>query len=69
MLRNYEGAIPLLEKAFSLGVRSEEVFYTLGFCYAYTRQCDMAVPWFEQALEMNEASTIARQGLDYCSQE
>jgi tetratricopeptide (TPR) repeat protein len=66
--RNYEEAIPHLERAVELGARSEDVCYTLGFAYGYLGQCERAIPWFEESLAINPRSVVAAQGMEYCSE-
>jgi len=39
----------------------------LGFCHAFTDHCDVAIGWFEAALEINPNSELARQGLAFCA--
>ena len=67
VMRNYEAAIPIYEKAIEMEGIREEYAYGLGFCHAFTDHCDVAIGWFEAALEVNPNSELARQGMAFCT--
>ncbi len=64
--RNYEDAIPMLEKAVDLGSTSVEYRYELGLSYSYLGDCEQAIIWFEQTLILDPSNEIALQGLRDC---
>jgi len=66
MRRNWEDAIVHLERGISLGDRAEENLVILGLCLSYLDECERAIPWFEEALEVNPSSPLAKQGLASC---
>ena len=61
-MRNYEAAIPIYEKAIEMEGIREEYAYGLGFCHAFTDRCDVAIGWFEAALEVNPELRVGPSG-------
>jgi len=66
MRLNWEEAIPHFKKAIDLGARSVEYYYELGLSYVFLNQCDQALPWLDQALELDPDSQPAKEGLKLC---
>lgn len=69
--RNYEDAVPALEKGLNLvgdSARIEQL-YTLGLAYIYKDppECDKAVTWLRKALEIDPESGPALEGLSLCN--
>lgn len=69
-LRNYERAVEILEIAAGLlGDRIRiEYLYQLGLAHIYKepRECALAIPWLEAALELDPQSSPALEGLSEC---
>ena len=69
-LRNYERAVEILDLAAELlGDRARiEYLYQLGLAHIYKepRECELAVPWLEAALELDPQSSPALEGLREC---
>jgi len=65
--RNYEDAIIQLNKAIELGARTEDNYYILGYCYAYLDQCEEARAAFQESLNINPFSDLAKQGIAQCT--
>ena len=70
--RNYEDAVPALEKGVTLlGDQARiEHLYTLGLAYIYKDppECDKAEIWLRKALEIDPESGPALEGLALCNQ-
>jgi tetratricopeptide (TPR) repeat protein len=56
----------MFEKAIELGSTSVEYRYELGLSYSYLGDCEQAIFWFEQTLELDPDCEIAHQGLREC---
>jgi tetratricopeptide (TPR) repeat protein len=69
--RNYEDAVPALEKGITiLGDKARiEHLYTLGLAYIYKdpSECDKAEVWLRKALEVDPESGPALEGLALCN--
>ncbi len=70
--RNYEDAVPSLEKGVQLlgdDARIEHI-YTLGLAYIYKEptECDKAAVWLRKALEIDPETGPAIEGLNLCLQ-
>ncbi len=63
---NYEAAIESYKRAIDLGLDKEEHYYGLGLAYANLDMCKEALPWLNKALEVNQQSIPARDGLKAC---
>ena len=66
VLRNYEDAIPAYKTAIEMGADDLEYYYELGLAYVYLDRCDEAIPWLEEAIEIDETAWPAWDGLDLC---
>jgi tetratricopeptide (TPR) repeat protein len=69
--RNYEDAVPALERGLTLigdSARVEQI-YTAGLAYIYKDppECQKAIAWLQKALELDPESGPAREGLALCS--
>ena len=68
--RNYEDAVEFLTLAAELlGDRTRiEYLYQLGLAHIYKepRECELAIPWLEAALEIDPQSAPALEGLSEC---
>ncbi len=68
--RNYEDAVPALEKGLTLlGDKARvEQLYTLGLAYVYKEppECAKAQPWLLKALQIDSTSGPALSGLASC---
>lgn len=70
--RNYEEAAPTLERAIEILGPEEsriEFYYSLGLAHIYKKpeECDKAIPWLQQALEISPQSPPALEGMRVCS--
>jgi len=69
-LRNYEDAVPALQKGVDLlgDAARIEHYYSLGLAYIYKepRECQKAMPWLQMALEIEPDSGPALDGLARC---
>ena len=66
--RNFEAAIPALQKGIDLGLDSIEFYYELGLSYAYLDRCEEAKPWLERALQVDPQAQPALDGLAHCEE-
>jgi len=64
--RNYEDAIPSLQKAIELGATKIDYYDTLGLSYFYMDQCEQAMPLFQKALAVDPNDLSAQGGTNLC---
>lgn len=70
---SYEQAIPAFERALDLGLENLTIYYQLGRSYAFTDQCDEAVPYLMEALQRAEGDEslveAIEEGLELCPEQ
>jgi tetratricopeptide (TPR) repeat protein len=64
--RNYEDAIPALQKAVELGANKVDYYNVLGLAHFYMAQCEQAMPLFQKSLAIDPNDLTAQGGINLC---
>ena len=62
----YDDAIPLLKKSASL-VYTSRVFNQIGFCYQRKKRYDLAILYYEKALDKEQIQSFSESAISVCN--